>query len=141
MTVSVHTEQWGTDPLAQDPWGGDEVAEVEPAGEVADTTAAVTAADVASVAQTEAAAETGQNVEAAGPMYHVVVGVFSEEVNADKLIASDPLKIGGERYRKVAFRGNKILVSAFAATDRASADSCRRALSRRNGDLWVYEAR
>lgn len=141
MTVSVHTEQWGTDPLAQDPWGGDEVAEAEPAGEVADTTAAVTAADAASAAQTETAAETGQNVEASGPMYHVVVGVFSEEENADKLIASDPLKIGGERYRKVAFRGNKILVSAFAATDRASADSCRRALSRRNGDLWVYEAR
>lgn len=143
MTVSVHTEQtWGADPLAQDPWGDDEVAEAEPAGEVADTIAAVTAADATSAAQTETAAEpAGQNVEAAGPMFHVVVGVFSEEENADKLIASDPLKIGGERYRKVAFRGNKILVSAFAATDRASADSCRRALSHRNGDLWVYEAR
>lgn len=78
---------------------------------------------------------------AAGPLFHVVVGVFSEEANADKLIASDPLGIGTAGYRKVPFRNSQLLVSAFASTDRAAADSCRRVLSRRNGELWVYEQR
>ena len=53
----------------------------------------------------------------------------------------DPLGIGTAGYRKVPFRNSQLLVSAFASTDRAAADSCRRVLSRRNGELWVYEQR
>lgn len=72
---------------------------------------------------------------------YLVVGVFSDPANADKLIARDPLGIGTASYAKVPFKGGKTLVSAFSSTDRAKVEARHRELSRRNNELWVYEAK
>ena len=120
-------------------------AEARPVDDGAATAVRVAEQEAATPADTLSAASPAavlpEAEPAAGPLFHVVVGVFSEEVNADKLIAADPLGIGTAGYRKVPFRNSQLLVSAFASTDRAAADSCRRVLSRRNGELWVYEQR
>lgn len=75
----------------------------------------------------------------ASVQYSLVVGVFSTDKNADKLIASDPLHIGKESYKKMPFKGGKILVSAYSSTDKNQVDARRRELASINGDLWVYE--
>lgn len=74
-----------------------------------------------------------------GHLYYLVVGVFSEPQNADKLISRDPLGIGSSNYRKAEFRNGKILVSAFSSPDREEVERRRRELSSINRDLWIYE--
>jgi len=78
------------------------------------------------------------DVSEAAVVYHVVAGVFSEEANADKLIARDALGIGSANYVKVPFAGGKTLVSAFAATSQDEALARRRSLCGTSGDLWIY---
>ncbi len=84
--------------------------------------------------------ETGgaADVSAAAVVYHVVAGVFSEEANADKLIARDALGIGSANYVKVPFAGGKTLVSAFSTTSQEEALARRRLLCGTSGDLWIY---
>lgn len=72
-------------------------------------------------------------------IYYLVVGVFSEPQNADKLVSRDPLGIGSLNYRKSEFRNGKILVSAFSSPDREEVERRRRELSSINRELWIYE--
>lgn len=72
---------------------------------------------------------------------HLVVGVFADPANADKLISRDPLGIGTASYSKVPFKGGKTLVSAFSSDDREKVENRRRELSRINNELWVYETK
>lgn len=97
------------------------------------------AADSAPVVA-EPVSETGAaaDVSEAAVVYHVVAGVFSEEANADKLIARDDLGIGSANYIKVPFAGGKTLVSAFSTTSQEEALARRRLLCGTSGDLWIY---
>lgn len=130
----------------------DEIAGADARGE--STIAPVVASDVEvelSDAGTEAA-ESGQvedvieqqlsdyavNATPAQSAYYLVAGVFSDPINADKLIATDPLKIGKGNYTKLPFKGGKTLVSAYSSTDREAVERRRRELSGINSDLWVY---
>lgn len=140
VAVSVHTERaWDAECFGE---AGEPATEAVPEMPAADTLRQDTLPPGGLAEMPVESVPAEQRTEPDGrPLFHVVVGVFSEEANADKLIASDPLAIGRDRYRKVAFRSGKLLVSAFASTEREEADSCRRALSRRSGELWVYEQR
>lgn len=73
--------------------------------------------------------------------YYLVVGVFSDPENADRLISRDPLQIGIANYEKTDFSHGRILVSAFSSTDREKVERRRRELKSVNGDLWIYEKR
>lgn len=72
---------------------------------------------------------------------HLVVGVFSDPANADKLISRDPLGIGSASYSKIPVKGGKTLVSAFSSDDREKVENRRRELSHINNELWVYETK
>lgn len=74
----------------------------------------------------------------AAKTYFLVVGVFENSTNADKLITTDPLKIGSGNYSKMPF-GDKTLVSAYSSNDKSVVEKRRRELSAIDETLWVYE--
>ncbi len=79
------------------------------------------------------------SVDAGGAtVYYLSAGVFSTVANADKMIASDPLRIGSDRYVKYPFKGGKILVSVFSSTDRNAVVARKRELTPVDPDLWIY---
>lgn len=72
-------------------------------------------------------------------MYYLVLGVFSIESNADKLIKSDPLYLGRtDTYQKHPFKGGKTMVSAYRSTNRAEVEQQRRNWEWLNSEIWVY---
>lgn len=81
----------------------------------------------------------GANPATQKGMYYLVVGVFSIESNADKLIKSDPLYLGSRTaYQKHAFKGGKTMVSAFRSTNREEVEKKRRDWAWIDSEIWVY---
>lgn len=70
--------------------------------------------------------------------YLLVVGVFSTDANADKMISQDPVGSGPDAYRKYPFKGGKILVSVFASDDRSVVEKRRRELRAVAPEMWIY---
>lgn len=108
-------------------------AATEPANNTAGYETETSEPPAAGSETTAAATETPKIV------YHIVAGVFSNEENADKMIAGDPLGIGLPNYRKLPFGTSRTLVSAFASEDRPTAETRMRELRKTNEDLWIYE--
>ncbi len=71
--------------------------------------------------------------------YHVVAGVFSNEANADKLIANDELMIGSSSYVKMPYKDNMTMVTVFSSKSKVAAYNRHIQLFCLNPDLWVYE--
>lgn len=72
--------------------------------------------------------------------YYVVAGVFSTDQNADRFIASDPVKSRyGLRYHKMPFKGDKVLVGVCPSATREEAEAYRKELVSENPGLWVYQ--
>lgn len=70
--------------------------------------------------------------------YHVVVGIFDTQRNADKCIGEDPVKIGKANYKIYPYSKNRLMVSAFESADKAAAEAKRRELRKHKPDAWVY---
>lgn len=96
--------------------------------------AAEPAVEVAEPVKAQPAARSATDMR-----YHLVIGVFTDPDNVDKLIASDPFGIGSENYITFAFGAGNTLVSAFASDDRAAVDKRRRELSSIDDELWIYQ--
>ncbi len=73
----------------------------------------------------------------AAPVYHVVVGVFTREYNADKLIEDDYFSAGRESYSKIPYNG-RTMVTIFSSPDRNAAFARREQLLDLDYDIWVY---
>lgn len=88
----------------------------------------------AATPSTKPAAQPQQTVTT----YHVIVGIFDTQRNADKCVSEDPVKIGRANYRIYPYRGDRLMVSAYESTDKAAAEARQRELKKYKPDAWVY---
>ncbi len=73
----------------------------------------------------------------AGPTYHLVLGVFSNQENADKFIslAADP----ATKFTVVPFSGGKLIVSGFSSANQAEVNAAKAKFAAKYPDAWIYK--
>ncbi|MDR2885333.1 MAG: SPOR domain-containing protein, partial [Rikenellaceae bacterium] len=78
---------------------------------------------------------------AAGPLYHVVFGVFSTPENADKFIREFKAKDTqtAVSFTVVKMGNGKLVVSGFASADEKQADAKRKQYAAQYPGLWIYK--
>ncbi len=141
-------EKQAADKAAADKKAADEKAAAEKKAAADKAAADKKAADEKAAAQKAAATNATKpattpataTATAAGPLYHLIVGVFSTEENADKCIAQTKAKVSGLAPSKFKM-GAKFGVSAFSSASQAEVNKKKDELKGQMPDLWIYKGK
>lgn len=100
---------------------------------------AATTAQAAADKPVQTTARTAQATQPQGVVtYHVVVGIFDSQRNADKCVREDPVKIGSANYKIYPYSRNRLMVSAYESKSKADTEARQRELKKHKPDAWVY---
>jgi hypothetical protein len=99
-----------------------------------------------SVAVASAAPDDSPTVVAdkvAGPLYHVVFGLYSTRENADTFIRRFKARNPSSTivFTLVPYPDGKLIISGYSSSSRAEASARRRELADKYPDIWVYTQR
>lgn len=73
--------------------------------------------------------------------YHVIVGTYSTDQNAEKFIASAKKKDDALQYEKIPMPNGRILVSVFGAPTESEASAVKNKVAALFPDAWIYKSK